>query len=51
MANYMPNNTRSGTLLERLGFEKEGLARQYLQIAGRWEDHILTSKLNPADRT
>lgn len=49
MANYMPNNTRSGTLLERLGFEKEGLARQYLQIAGRWEDHILTSILNPAD--
>jgi ribosomal-protein-alanine N-acetyltransferase len=49
MANYMPNNARSGTLLERLGFEKEGLARQYLQIAGRWEDHILTSRLNPAD--
>ncbi|MBN2659409.1 MAG: ribosomal protein S5-alanine N-acetyltransferase [Spirochaetales bacterium] len=45
MANYMPRNKRSGSLLERLGFEKEGLARDYLQIDGKWEDHILTSKI------
>jgi len=49
MANYMPHNTRSGTLLKRLGFEKEGLARAYLKIAGKWEDHILTSKINSSD--
>jgi ribosomal-protein-alanine N-acetyltransferase len=31
--------------LEHLGFEREGYAKQYLQIAGRWEDHILTARL------
>nr|WP_233171966.1 GNAT family N-acetyltransferase [Dyella sp. ASV21] len=45
MANYMPSNQRSGRLLEHLGFEREGYAKQYLQIAGRWEDHILTARL------
>ena len=47
MANYMPRNSRSARLLERLGFEKEGYAKAYLKIAGVWEDHILTSKVNP----
>ncbi|MGL5537110.1 MAG: 30S ribosomal protein S5 alanine N-acetyltransferase, partial [Aeromonas veronii] len=37
-----------GALLERLGFEREGFARAYLMINGRWEDHILTSLINPA---
>ncbi|QSX37009.1 GNAT family N-acetyltransferase [Shewanella sedimentimangrovi] len=49
MANYMPANVRSGALLERLGFEREGFARSYLQINGRWEDHILTAKIAPCD--
>lgn len=49
MANYIPRNKGSGRVLEKLGFEKEGLARSYLKIAGVWEDHILTSKINPAD--
>jgi len=48
MACYMPANHRSGVLLERLGFEREGYAREYLMINGRWEDHILTSLINPA---
>ena len=48
MACYMPANLRSGALLERLGFEREGYAREYLMINGRWEDHILTSLINPA---
>lgn len=47
MANYMPKNSRSAAVLKKLGFEEEGLARDYLQISGSWEDHILTSKLNP----
>lgn len=47
MANYMPCNERSGGLLKKLGFSKEGLARKYLKINGRWEDHVLTSLLNP----
>ena len=45
MANYMPRNDRSARLLERLGFEREGYAREYLQIAGQWEDHVLTAKI------
>ncbi len=47
MANYMPKNERSGRLLKQLGFNVEGYARDYLRIAGHWEDHIMTSKLNP----
>lgn len=47
MANYMPHNQRSGALLKRLGFVKEGLAKDYLKINGRWENHILTSITRP----
>lgn len=43
MANYMPHNSRSGNLLTRLGFEREGYAKQYLQIDGEWRDHVLTA--------
>ena len=48
MANYLPENARSGALLARLGFEKEGYAKSYLKINGEWRDHILTAKINPA---
>ncbi len=47
-ANYMPHNRRSGALLRRLGFTVEGYSRDYIQIAGRWEDHVRTALLNPA---
>lgn len=50
MANYVPENDRSARLLERLGFEKEGLAKRYLHINGVWCDHVLTSKINPVFR-
>jgi [ribosomal protein S5]-alanine N-acetyltransferase len=46
MANYLPVNERSGRLLRRLGFKVEGYAQDYLLIAGRWEDHILTALTN-----
>lgn len=46
MANYIPTNERSGRLLRRLGFTVEGYARDYLMIAGRWQDHVLTSLTN-----
>lgn len=49
MANYLPRNERSARLLERLGFEREGYARRYLQIAGQWEDHVLTAKISAQD--
>ncbi len=48
MANHVPENERSGRVLERLGFEREGLARDYLFIGGAWRDHVLTSRANPA---
>ena len=48
MANYIPTNKRSESLLKRLGFQEEGLAKSYLFIGGKWQDHILTSKINPA---
>jgi ribosomal-protein-alanine N-acetyltransferase len=44
-ANYIPRNERSGRLLRKLGFVVEGYARDYLKINGKWEDHILTSKI------
>lgn len=46
-ANYQPDNERSGRLLDRLGFVREGYARDYLFIDGAWRDHVLTSLTNP----
>ncbi|NJL87611.1 MAG: GNAT family N-acetyltransferase [Leptolyngbyaceae cyanobacterium SM1_1_3] len=43
VAAYMPRNVRSANLLKRLGFKIDGRVRNYLQINGRWEDHVLTS--------
>lgn len=48
MANYLPENTRSASLLDRLGFEREGIAKKYLLIAGQWRDHVLTARVNDA---
>ncbi len=47
MANYIPTNQRSSNLLQRLGFVVEGYAKDYLLINGQWQDHILTSLINP----
>ncbi|MEJ2036249.1 MAG: GNAT family N-acetyltransferase [Maritimibacter sp.] len=47
MASHLPENTRSAALLAKLGFEREGMARRYLKIAGEWRDHVLNSKLAP----
>jgi ribosomal-protein-alanine N-acetyltransferase len=37
----LPHNVASIRLLERTGFEREGYAREYLCIAGKWQDHLL----------
>ena len=47
LAGYMPRNARSAKVLERAGFVKEGYYREFLRIAGKWEDHVETSLINP----
>ena len=43
-AAIMPRNERSLRVIERLGFRREGYAERYLQIAGKWEDHIVFAR-------
>ncbi len=45
-ANHLPSNRRSAAVLRRLGFRREGLARDYLLVDGRWQDHVLNSLTN-----
>jgi [ribosomal protein S5]-alanine N-acetyltransferase len=47
VATYMPNNQRSEKLVMGMGFEKECIAKKYLFINSRWEDHVISSKINP----
>jgi len=42
----LPHNAVSVRLLEKLGFRREGYARQYLCIAGKWQDHLLYARLS-----
>jgi ribosomal-protein-alanine N-acetyltransferase len=37
----LPSNEASISLLRKCGFTEEGIARRYLKINGRWEDHLL----------
>jgi ribosomal-protein-alanine N-acetyltransferase len=46
-AGTLPHNVASQRVLERNGFERFGFARRYLQIAGRWQDHVLFQKIAP----
>lgn len=38
-ANIQPHNIASINLVKRCGFVNEGLAKNYLNINGRWQDH------------
>lgn len=42
----LPENEPSRRLLERVGFQREGLARAYLRINGNWCDHLLYGVLS-----
>jgi [ribosomal protein S5]-alanine N-acetyltransferase len=37
----VPRNAASRRVLRKAGFREEGMALRYLEIAGRWEDHVL----------
>ena len=41
----LEENAASRALLERSGFKYEGVAQSYLQIAGRWRNHVLYAML------
>ncbi len=45
----LPENQPSRGLLEKVGFKYEGVAQSYLQINGRWRNHVLYACLR-ADR-
>jgi [ribosomal protein S5]-alanine N-acetyltransferase len=41
----LPENTASRGVLEKCGFKYEGVAQSYLQINGRWRNHVLYANL------
>ena len=41
----LPENSPSRGVLEKCGFKYEGVAQSYLQINGRWRNHVLYSNL------
>ncbi len=48
-AGCLPENAASRGVLEKTGFKYEGVAQSYLQINGRWRNHVLYANLR-ADR-
>ena len=44
-AGCLPENTPSRSLLEKCGYKYEGVAQSYLQINGRWRNHVLYANL------
>ncbi len=48
-AGCLPENAPSRGVLEKVGYKYEGVAQSYLQINGRWRNHVLYANLR-ADR-
>ena len=44
-AGCLPENAPSRSLLEKCGYKYEGVAQSYLQIDGRWRNHVLYANL------
>lgn len=44
-AGCLPENTASRALLEKCGYKYEGVAQSYLQINGRWRNHVIYANL------
>ncbi|GAB3977701.1 GNAT family N-acetyltransferase [Plantactinospora veratri] len=45
MAGTLLHNTGSQRVLGRNGFDRIGVAREHVEIAGKWQDHILFQRL------
>jgi len=43
----MRENVASKRVMDKLGFEEEGVIRRGLLVQGHWEDQVLSSVLNP----
>ena len=41
----IPDNVRSIRVLEKAGFQREGLLRSFLKINGSWQDHYLYARI------
>jgi ribosomal-protein-alanine N-acetyltransferase len=41
----IPDNIRSIRVLEKAGFQREGLMRSFLKINGSWQDHYLYARI------
>ncbi|SDX54566.1 GNAT family N-acetyltransferase [Paenibacillus sp. CF384] len=48
-AGVMPSNTGSMRVLEKAGFQKEGIERRGVKINGQWEDHQIFAILSEHD--
>ncbi len=46
-ANIQPDNKPSKSLIQRCGFEKEGISRAFLFINGAWRDHERWCAVDP----
>ncbi|MCK8464740.1 GNAT family N-acetyltransferase [Aliiroseovarius sp. S1339] len=44
-AGCLPENAASRGVLEKVGYKYEGVAQSYLQINGRWRNHVLYANL------
>ncbi len=44
-ASCLPTNKPSRGLLEKAGFKYEGIAQSYLEIAGKWQNHVIYANL------
>ena len=43
----LPDNLPSIRLLQRLGFEQEGITKEYLPLNGQWQDHLHFAMVSP----
>lgn len=48
-AGAMPDNIASIRVLEKVGFKKEGIAKENLKINGKWTDHQILAIINSLD--